>query len=263
MEIAAYIALIFMGIMLGLLGGGGSILTVPILVYLFGKSPSEAIVYSLFIVGLTSLGGSVSYFRKGQVRLKTALIFGIPSVAAVFLVRWLVMPLIPEVLFQIGTVEVMRELALMILFAALMLFTSYNMLVKKEKAANNKQSGQIKYLPMLFQGILVGTLTGLIGAGGGFLIIPVLTGWLKLPMKTAVGTSLVIVSINSLTGFLFSTGTFQVDWPFLLISSSIGLAGVVIGTSLAARINSGSLRKLFGGMVLLTGTYILLKEIFF
>lgn len=261
MDVAGYIAAIFIGISLGLIGGGGSILTVPVLVYLFGIDAILATAYSLFIVGMTSVVGSLSYFRKGLVHVKTAILFGIPSIIAVFITRTYIVPAIPQDLFRIGALHITKHIALMLLFAVLMVMASYSMMKKDSNPVEEKATnGSSNYLSLFSQGIFIGMITGLIGAGGGFLIIPVLVNLLKLPMKTAVGTSLLIISINSLTGFLFSLEHISVDWSFLLRIMSIAVVGILIGSFLSTKVTGSKLKPAFGWFVLIMGIYIILKE---
>jgi len=261
MDIAGYSASIFIGISLGLIGGGGSILTVPVLVYLFSLDAVLATAYSLFIVGATSVVGSLSYFKKGLVNIKTAIVFGIPSIAAIFLTREYILPAIPQHVFTIGSYTVTKNILLMLLFAVLMIVASYSM-IKKDRQRNEEalQNQSLHYLQILLQGIFIGVITGLIGAGGGFLIIPALVYLLKLPMKTAVGTSLVIISINSLMGFLFSLSHTSVQWGFLLSIAAIAIIGILIGSYLSTKIKANKLKPAFGWFVLVMGIYIVIKE---
>src|SRR5690606_32611730 len=260
MDIAGYSASIFIGISLGLIGGGGSILSVPVLVYRFCLDAVLATASSLFIVGSTSVVGSFSYFTKGLVNIKTAIVFGIPSIAAIFLTREYLLPAIPQDVFTIGSYTVTKNMLLMLLFAVLMIVTSYSM-IKKERQKNEEalQKQPLNYLQILLQGIFIGVITGLIGAGGGFLIIPALVNLLKLPMKTAVGTSLVIISINSLMGFLFSLSHTSVQWGFLLSIAAIAIIGILIGSYLSTKIKANKLKPAFGWFVLVMGIYIVIK----
>ncbi len=262
MEILGYLASIFIGISLGLIGGGGSILTVPVLVYLFAIDAVAATAYSLFIVGVSSAVGSYSYIKKGWVNIKTALAFGIPSIISVFLTRTYIVTSIPEKIFSIGRFDVTKNILLMLLFAILMVFASYSM-IKKCKDCDEETPKEIKafkYSAILFQGLLVGGITGLIGAGGGFLIIPALVISLKLPMKTAVGTSLLIIAANSLFGFLFSVAHTEIHWQFLLTITLIAIVGIFIGTMLSKKIDGAKLKPAFGWLVLIMGIYIIIKE---
>lgn len=259
MEITGYSASIFIGISLGVIGGGGSILTVPVLVYLFSVDTVLATTYSLFVVGSTSLVGSFSYFKNGFVDSKTVLFFGIPSIVAVFLTRYYILPAIPEHVIKIGGFELSKAILLMVFFAVLMVFASYSMIKKdKEKSAAITKPASIIWI--IAQGLIVGVVTGLVGAGGGFLIIPALVNLLKLPMKTAIGTSLIIIAVNSLTGFGFSLGHFQIDWQFLLTVTLFAVAGIFIGMFLSTKIDAKKLKPAFGWFVLVMGIYILIKE---
>lgn len=264
MEIAGYIASLVIGISLGLIGGGGSILTVPVLVYLFGVEPVLATAYSLFIVGLSSLVGAFPKYKQGFINLKTAVIFGIPSIAAVFATRKFIVPLIPDEVFTIGSFIVTRSILMMLLFAVLMLFASVSMIreqQKPEETASGPQ--QFNYPFILLEGAVVGMLTGLVGAGGGFLIIPALVLLSKLPMKQAVGTSLLIIAAKSLIGFTGDISHFQMDWTLLGSVTALAIGGIFIGNSLSKKIDSNKLKKGFGWFVLVMGVYIIIKEIVF
>jgi len=263
MEIIGYMASIVMGLTLGLIGGGGSILTVPILVYLFDVDPVLSTAYSLFMVGLTSAVGSFSHFRKENVHLKTALIFGVPSIAAVYSVRKFIMPVIPDPVFTLGSADISKSLAVLVLFAVLMLLASITMIRKPKQ--QNEQSKVISYnYPLIFiEGILVGGITGLVGAGGGFLIIPALVLLAGLPMKQAVGTSLVIIALKSLIGFLGDLGgELVIDYQFMLIFSLFAMVGILIGSYLTRFVSDEKLKPAFGWFVLVMGVFILFKELY-
>jgi uncharacterized membrane protein YfcA len=260
MEIAGYLAAAFIGLALGLIGGGGSILTVPVLVYLFGIDMTVASAYSLFIVGATSLVGSWQKYRAGLVELKTALVFGLPSIVAVYLTRAYLVPAIPEVMAEWGGLEIGRNLLLMLLFAALMVFAAFSMIRPGNTKSSSPETG-FRYGLILLEGSVVGVLTGLVGAGGGFLIIPALVLFTGLSMKKAVGTSLVIIAAKSLLGFTGDLGHLQPDWTLLLSVTALAIAGIFIGNRLADRIDGEKLKKGFGWFVLVMGIYILLKEL--
>ena len=262
MEIAGYIASLFIGVSLGIIGGGGSILTVPVLVYLFGISPALGISYSLFVVGFTSLIGAFNNYRKGFVNFKVALIFGAASITTVFITRKFIIPHVPNILFKIGSVQVTYSLLVMLLFAFLMLVASISMILNRknsvvENSASKKQMGLL-----LIYGIIIGLVTGFLGAGGGFLLIPALVILMKLPMKEAIGTSLLIIALNSLIGFVGDVGQYPIDWKFLLTITTIAIAGVFIGGFFNDKVNAEKLKKGFGWFVLAMGMYILVKEIF-
>jgi len=265
MEVIGYIAAAIIGISLGLIGGGGSILTVPVLVYLFGIEPVLATAYSLFIVGSASLVGAVPKYRQGLINIKTAVIFGIPSIAAVFATRKYIVPQIPTVVFRIGDSEVTKSLLMMLLFAILMVAASISMIRNKnvDEEKDHVSEQKFNYPLILLEGIVVGVLTGLVGAGGGFLIIPALVLLSKLPMKQAVGTSLLVIAAKSLIGFTGDLSHYTMDWQLLLVVTTIAIAGIFIGTWMSSRVSSEKLKKGFGWFVLVMGINIIIKEIFF
>lgn len=261
MEIFGYFASIMIGVTLGLIGGGGSILTVPVLVYLFAVEPVLATAYSLFIVGSTSLVGTFSYFKKGLVNVKTAVVFGLPAIVAVFTTRAYIVPAIPDEVFTVGDFVVTKANLLMLLFAVLMIVASYSMIKKKKSSGDDSQAIQkFNYPLILVEGFVVGILTGLVGAGGGFLIIPALVILSKLPMKEAVGTSLLIIAAKSLIGFFGESSETLIDWNFMLIITAFAIVGIFIGFALSKKIDGKKLKPAFGWFVLIMGVYILLKE---
>ncbi len=264
MDIIGYLASIVIGISLGLIGGGGSILTVPVLVYLFEVPPVLATAYSLFIVGLTSAVGSITFFNQKLVNIKTAIVFGIPSIIAVYSTRAFIVPAIPSDIMTIGSFVVTKSVLVMVLFAVLMIAASYSMIKKNGKKIADVEGPQAFNYPLiLIEGIVVGILTGLVGAGGGFLIIPALVVLSKLPMKEAVGTSLAIIAAKSLLGFLGENSATQIDWTFLLFVSAFAISGIFIGSLLSKKIDGNTLKPTFGWFVLIMGIYILLKETLF
>lgn len=260
MEILGYAASILIGISLGLIGGGGSILTVPVLVYLFGVDPVEATAYSLFVVGATSMAGSVSKFRNNWIDFKTAFIFTPCAMITVFIARHFIIPAIPKHIITINHLEITKSLFLLLLFALLMLFSSVSMITRKEMVAENDKP--FNYTAIILLGLAVGLITGIVGAGGGFMIIPALVLFARLPMKTAVGTSLFIMTINSLFGFASSLSHHIIDWKLLLTVTLLSIIGIIIGNSLSKKISGAKLKKGFGWFVLAMGAYIIIKEVF-
>lgn len=239
------------GLSLGLLGGGGSILTVPILSYVLGMPPREAIAASLFIVGATSAVSAIGHARAGRVRWGTGLLFGAAGMAGAF-AGGLLGGLIP------GAV-------LMVLFAGMMIATATAMIRGRKPSAASGGGGEQRERPPLarivLDGLLVGLATGLVGAGGGFLIVPVLNLLGGLPMAVAVGTSLLVIVLKSfagLGGYLFSV---QLDWAPVLAFTAFAIAGSFIGVRLAGRIPENALRRGFGVFVLVVGAFVLVQEV--
>jgi uncharacterized membrane protein YfcA len=259
-EIAGYLAAILIGLSLGLIGGGGSILTVPILVYFFRVDPVLATTYSLFVVGLTSSAGAVSHFRKGNVNFKIALIFGIPSLLAVFIMRKWVMPGMPHHIFNIGTFELTKPELLMLVFAVLMLTASISMIRKKKEELIS--DSHLSYSKLVIQSIIVGAITGFVGVGGGFLIIPSLILFAGLSMKKAVGTSLMVMTISSLLGVLGDVTTnVPIDYYFLLLFSGFAITGIIGGSYLTAYTTDSKLKPAFGWFVLSMGIFVLITTL--
>lgn len=264
MEIAGFAAAFVIGITLGLMGGGGSILAVPVMVYMLGISPILSTAYSLFVVGTASLIGAINNIRKGQICLKTAIVFAIPSFIAVYLTRLYLIPAIPEQLFNVGAFAVTKDIAIMVFFALIMLGAAFSMIRKGKEGMEEGEITKPKfnYPLIMLEGGVVGVLTGIVGAGGGFLIIPALVLLAKLPMKLAVGTSLLIVAAKSLIGFIGDLQTGQIiDWTFLLTFTSFAILGIFVGGYLSNFISGKNLKRGFGWFVLAMAIMILAKEI--
>jgi len=254
-----YLGALCIGLILGLTGGGGSILTVPVLVYLIGLDPVIATGYSLFIVGTTSAFGTIQNMRKGIVDVKTALVYAIPSFIAVFLTRKYIVPSIPETIFENGSLLVSKNILLMVLFAVVMLAAAISMLAKKntEPDTESKNPNRIFSIIRMF---LVGILIGMVGAGGGFLFIPVLVFIARLPMRKAVATSLLIIALNSLIGFTGDIGNHEIDWAFLLGFTTISIVGIFIGIYWSKSVNESQLKKGFAWFVIAMAAFILARE---
>jgi len=262
MVIIGFAASIFIGVSLGLIGGGGSILTVPVLVYILGVNPVLATAYSLFVVGSTSLVGAATYMKKGLVNYKTALVFAVPSFIAVFLTRKFLVQALPDPLFTVGEAIITKNIGIMVFFALIMLAASYSMITAKKCVDCDENEPVVFNFPMIaLEGSVVGVITGIVGAGGGFLIIPALVLLAKLPMKLAVGTSLLIIAAKSLIGFLGDLSTQTIDWQLLLIFTSLSIVGIFIGSALSKKINEEVLKTGFGWFVLVMGIYIITKEL--
>jgi uncharacterized membrane protein YfcA len=260
MEYFGYLASIIIGLSLGLIGGGGSILTIPILVYLFKIDPKLATSYSLFIVGITALSGCFSHYRMGNLKIKSALYFAVPSVFSILVIREVIFLKIPNILFTIDDFQVTKNFLIMIIFAVMMMAASFSMI---NKTNTQIQATTTNYWQLAFIGAIVGIITGFLGAGGGFLIIPALLFFANLPMKQAVGTSLLIIFINSSIGFVgdLFIGT-PIDYVFLASISGMAFIGMLIGTRLSKKIDGDKLKPLFGWVILVMGIYIIIKEVF-
>lgn len=264
LEILGYLGALLIGVVLGLIGGGGSILTVPVMVYLFAINPVTATAYSLFVVGSASMVGAGKNIQKGLIGFRTALSFSIPAVISVFSTRKFIVPALPDELFKIWDYTITKEVGIMLFFAILMLAASGSMILDKEKMLSKEKEKKnlgANYAMLIPLGLLTGVITGLVGAGGGFIIIPILVLLAGLPMKKAVGTSLFIIAINSLLGFLGDLGHQTIDWIFLLIFTGLAMLGIFLGVYLTRFINGQRLKKAFGWFVLIMGIYIIYKEI--
>lgn len=261
-QILGYIGALLIGVVLGLIGGGGSILTVPVLVYLLAIEPVVATAYSLFIVGSTSLVGAIKNIRKKLVDFRTAIVFAVPAFIAVYSTRKFLVPAIPEEIFTMGTFTLTKDVAIMIFFAIIMLLASVSMIRgRKDKGSGEAEEVSYNYPLIILEGAVVGVLTGIVGAGGGFLIIPALVLLAKLPMKKAVATSLLIIAIKSLIGFIGDVENLEIQWDFLLTFTAISIVGIFIGIWLNKFIPGEKLKKGFGWFVLIMGIYIIIKEL--
>lgn len=258
MEILGYILAIFVGLSSGLIGAGGSILALPILVYLFGVEAAEtAPAYSLFVVGVSSVIGAFLKHNQGHVNFKTILFFGTPTVIAIFVTRYFIVPIIPDEILNINQFILTKRILVMGLFACLMIFAAYFMIRK----SISDESVKINHLFNFSGGLFTGFLSGLVGAGGGFIMIPALIKIGNLTVQMAIGTSLAIIALNSMVGFAASINHLFIDWKLLLTFSSLSIIGIVIGNHFSKKVKSEILKKGFGWFILLTGIFILVKEL--
>ncbi len=255
-----YIGALIIGLVLGLIGGGGSILTVPVLVYLFYLNPVLATAYSLFVVGISAMVGTFRNMSKQLVDFRTAIVFAIPAFIAVYTTRKFIVPAIPDEIFTVGTFTITKNFSVMVFFALIMLIAAVSMIKKRNDTHENKGPVTYNYPFIIVEGLVVGLVTGIVGAGGGFLIIPALVLFAKLPMKRAVATSLLIISIKSLIGFIGDVENLEIDWPFLIKFTLVSVVGIYIGVWLNKFIDGKKLKKGFGWFVLGMAIYILYKE---
>ncbi len=260
MEIAGYIMALLIGITLGLIGGGGSILAVPVLAYMFHLDEKIATGYSLFIVGTAALVGGARQSKKGCVDWRTAIVFGLPAIIGVWIIRHYVIPILPNVLFTVGELDFTRRMGMLGLFALLMFLAAYAMLNDTER---NSGTGEVTYnYPLIIiEGLIVGGLTGFVGAGGGFLIIPALVLIANLEIKTAIGTSLIIIALKSLLGFFMGDAlVMDIDWGFLFVFTSIAVAGIFLGIYINQYIDGRKLKKGFGYFIIVMAVFIFAME---
>ena len=261
MELLGYISMISVGVILGLIGGGGSILTLPILVYLFDTSPSLGTGYSLFIVGATAMIGAVSYAKQQLIDYKVGFIFAAPAFAGVFLARRFLVPALPDTILETSLFVLSKDGFIMVVFALLMVAASWSMIRDRRPDAPSDGKSELpmrRILIVALEGLVVGGITGFVGAGGGFLLIPALVLLAKLPVKRAIGTSLMIITVKSLFGFLGDVGSGQhIAWGFLFTVTGLAIIGVILGSYLVRFISAAKLKPIFGWFVLLMGGAIL------
>ncbi len=254
---------VLIGISLGLIGGGGSILTVPVFVYIYKIDPILSATYSLFVVGVSSFTISIRSLIKKNIDYKTLIYFGIPSTLSIFIVRRLIVNQIP-LSFILLDIKLLRSSVFMILFAMLMFVAAIQMTRNKKESSstfNKLNTDGNKKMRIIVVGCCVGIITGLLGVGGGFIIMPSLISVLHLNIRKAIGTTLIIIAINSSFGFLTTVSRQPIDWYLLLVFSSGSIAGIFIGSYLSDKISGAALKKIFGCFVLFISMWIFLKEI--
>ncbi len=256
-----YLSALVVGFVMGLLGGGGSILTIPIFVYMFGIAPVLATAYSLFVVGTAATVGTFKNFQQKTIDLRTGLLFGIPSFIGTYITRRYILPSLPDVLWGVGDFNLTKDLFVMMLFAVMMLMASISMIRNKSNDDDNLEINNSKNAITVVLGLIIGLLTGFVGAGGGFIIVPALIFLTRLPVKIAIGTSLFIIMMKSFIGFLGDLQTIAMDWQFLIIFSILAAIGIVIGVQVAKRTKSENLKSIFGWFILVVGIYVIFKEV--
>ncbi|TAF33042.1 MAG: sulfite exporter TauE/SafE family protein [Cytophagales bacterium] len=258
MEISGFALGVLIGVTLGLIGSGGSILAVPTLVYVVGVMPSLATTYSLFVVGISALVGCLKGFKDKLINYKLALFFGLPSLFSILVMRRFILPMLPQE-FQVAGYAIPKDFLIMLVFSVLMLLASWSM-IKSTNDSQESDESLINFLDIAIKGIAVGLLTGFVGVGGGFLIIPTLVFSAKLPMKNAVATSLIVIAGNALMGFLGSLKQSPIDWYFLLSFTLCAVLGIGVGMYLNSKLSHEKLKPAFGWFVLFTGIYIIVRE---
>ncbi len=259
MQLLGLVLALLVGLSLGLLGGGGSILTVPIFVYVLGFAAKPAIAMSLPVVGVTSLVGALGHWRAGNVNMKAALMFGVVAMAGAYSGARLAV-------FVSGTVQ-LTLLAFVMLAAAGSMFRSGRSRNGRVEASaqNADEEGEGEKRAMspglvLAVGLGVGLLTGLVGIGGGFLVVPALVVLGKLPIKQAIGTSLVVIAMNSLSGFLGYFGQVSIPWGFVALFTAVAVAGILVGTYLVRFVSQGALKQAFAVFLVLMGGMMLYRN---
>jgi uncharacterized membrane protein YfcA len=261
-QIIGYILAVFVGMTLGMLGSGGSILSVPILVYVMGIEPTLATAYSLFVIGTTSLVGGIHKAKQNLVDFNKVLLFGIPAVISVFVTRKVFVPKIPEIIISSEEFTLSKSILIMIVFAIVMIFASVRM-IKPLKEIKVSEKEKLNYIKIIVLGICIGLVSGFVGAGGGFLIVPTLLFFANTPMKMAVGTSLFIVSLQSLIGFTGDIMSDQIiDWKLLQFFTFASVFGIFIGNFISKKVAEEKLKTGFGWFVLTMGIYIIIRELF-
>ena len=259
-DIIGYISAIIIGIILTLIGSGGSILTIPVLVYIFSIEPILATTYSLFIVGVTAFFGAIKNIKNGNIDFKIGIIFTLPSLLTIYLTRRFILPSLPLKIKITENFYYKTDELILIFLSIIMVLAAGSMIIKKNNSVLKKE---INYFIITIEGLIIGLVTGLIGTGGGFLIIPLLILFGGLSMKKAVGTSLIIIFLKSLIGII---GDFQlslnIDWPFLLYFSCFSLFGAFIGLYINKFILGEKLKKIFGYFVLSIAVFIFFKELY-
>ncbi|NID12673.1 sulfite exporter TauE/SafE family protein [Fibrivirga algicola] len=260
-EFFGYAAAVLVGLVIGLAGGGGSILTVPIFVYIFGIPTMLATSYSLFVVGTTSLIGSLNHIWKKRVDLRVTIAFAGPSFISVYLSRRYLVPALPDPLVRLGDINVPRSDAILFFFAVVMILAARAMIRDKRPSEGIAADGRPRYGSLALDGLAVGLLTGIIGAGGGFLIVPMLVLLAGLPIQRAVATSVLIIAVNSFIGFLGDLQHISLNWNFLLPFTGLSIVGIFLGMYLARYVPAQVLRKGFGWFVLAVATYMIAREL--
>ena len=255
-----FLCAVIMGFTLGLLGGGGSILSVPIFIYVYSYSPIEATSLSLFVVSLTAFIGFLRHLKAGNVEVKQGLLFAIPSLISVFAVRYFIIPALPDVILNLQGFSLTKDLLVLLSFAGVMLYAGFKM-IKGRKEIKLENTKDVSVLNFILKGSFIGAVTGFVGAGGGFLIVPTLHLMFKMPIRVAMGTSLMVIALNSSIGFISSSRLLStIPWSFLLGFSVFSVFGLFIGIFMNSRTDPKKLKKIFGVFVILMAVFIIFKR---
>lgn len=263
-SLVGYAAALLIGALLGVVGGGGAILTLPVLVYAYAIGPGVATMYSLFVVGTTSAIGAARYARDGLIDYGAALRFALPAFVAIHLVRNVLVPRIPDTIALPGEMSILKDTIVVGVLVVAMVMSAYGMLRRKPALAQSSEGPpetRRRAARSMARGFGVGLLTGFVGAGGGFLLVPALALVEKLPMKRAVATSLFVIAANSLFGFLIDIISGKtVAWPMLLTFTGLASLGILVGIRFARRLSENRVRTFFGWFLVLVAGLVTLME---
>ena len=249
------------GIVIGLFGGGGSILAVPIFVYLFKLNPVLATSYSMFVVGSSAAIGTLINIKKKLIEYKTAVVFTLPALVSVSLTRRFLIPNIPDTLLSFESFDITKEMGLMLFFSSIIMLSSILMMKKPSTKTVTKSSTKKNYGLLIFIGLGVGVLTGLLGAGGGFIIVPALVMFARLTIKQAVATSLIIITFNSLIGFSSDVFLLKIEWNFLTLFTALSVVGIFVGTYISSFVRESTLKINFARFMIVMAAVIIFKEL--
>ena len=262
METVGYLSLFLVGLSLGALGSGGSILSVPILVYLFSMDAVLASGYSLFVVGSSSTLGAFFKYKEQRLSLRVALLFGVPSIISIFCSRKWLVPLVPDMIYASASFQLRKSSFLLALFALLMILAAIMMISGKNATISKLENIRFRQSYLVALGLVTGCISGFAGIGGGFLIIPVLVSLTSLPLHAAIGTALLIIAGNSFIGFAGDITNYAIDWSFLFRITGLAMAGLFLGVRFTRFIPAQKLGQIFGWFILFAGGVILLRELY-
>jgi uncharacterized membrane protein YfcA len=259
--VLGYAGAVVTGLVLGLLGGGGALLSIPVLVYFFHMDATVATGYSLFLVAIAATSGTVQNIRNKNIDGKAFLFYGIPSVTTVYIFRRFIIHQLPDIIFSTGSFSLTKDHLILFILSFVMFGVGFKMINATDEAVDGGPLHAKHYVLLVLYAIAVGCFIGLVGAGGGFLMTPALIYFAGLDMKRAIGTSILLVGVNSFIGFLGDIhSSLQMDWRFLILFSLFSVTGVLAGTYFSHRIDNRKLKISFGWFVLLLGVYIAGRE---